>query len=122
MLTLGWSDGNSFLGLDFALLSSAKGKNRYYEINPAMDKRTCGYQRRKEAITKSTLILEPMLKRAIKMGIRAKYLVMDSWFSMPSVISTFRQNIHIICMLIRYNERSNVKRVNGRLKDEFGGK
>ena len=24
MLTLGWSDGNSFLGLDFALLSSAK--------------------------------------------------------------------------------------------------
>lgn len=23
---------------------------------------------------------------------------------------------------IRYNERSNVKRVNGRLKDEFGGK
>ena len=23
---------------------------------------------------------------------------------------------------IRYNERSNVERVNGRLKDEFGGK
>jgi len=25
-------------------------------------------------------------------------------------------------MFIRYNERSNVERVNGRLKDEFGGK
>ena len=29
MLTLGWSDGNSFLGIDFALLSLANKKNRY---------------------------------------------------------------------------------------------
>jgi len=99
LLTLGWSDGNSFLGIDFALLSSAKKKNRYNEINSDIDKRTCGYQRRKEAITKSTIHLEPMIKRAIEIGIRAKYLVMDSWFSMPSVISTLRQHIHIICML-----------------------
>ena len=99
LLTLGWSDGNSFLGIDFALLSSAKEKNRYNEINPGIDKRTCVYQRRKEAITKSTKLLEPMVKSAIKTGIQAKYLVMDSWFSMPSVISTLRRHIHIICML-----------------------
>ncbi len=99
LLTLGWSDGNSFLGIDFALLSSANKKNRYNEINPNIDKRTCGYQRRQEAITKSTMHLEPMVKKAIKIGIRAKYLVMDSWFSMPSVISSLRQHIHIICML-----------------------
>jgi hypothetical protein len=43
LLTLGWSDGNSFLGIDFALLSSTKEKNRYNEINPDIDKRTCGY-------------------------------------------------------------------------------
>jgi hypothetical protein len=43
LLTLGWSDGNSFLGTDFALLSSAKKKNWYNEINPDVDKRTCGY-------------------------------------------------------------------------------
>ena len=50
MLTLGWSDGNSFLGLDFSLLSSADKKNRYNEINPDIDKRTCGYHRRQEAV------------------------------------------------------------------------
>ena len=99
LLTLGWSDGNSFLGIDFALLSSKDEKNRYNEINPGIDKRTCGYQRRKEAITKSTALLEPMVKRAIDTGIRAKYLVMDSWFSMPSAISTLRKHIHVICML-----------------------
>ena len=99
MLTLGSSDGNSFLGLDFALLSSVKKSNRFTEITKRLDKRTCGYQRRKEALTKSTELLEPMIKRALGMGINAKYLLMDSWFSAPSVIAKLRQHIHIICML-----------------------
>jgi len=99
LLTLGWSDGNSFLGIDFVFLSSAVKKNRYNEINTNIDKRTSGYHRRTEAITKSTELLEPMVKRAISIGIRAKYLLMDSWFSMPSNISTLRQHIKIICML-----------------------
>src|SRR6056297_3032741 len=99
MLTLGWSDGNSFLGLDFALLSSAKKANRYNEITKNLDKRTCGYKRRSEAMTKSTELMEPMLKRALAMGVRAKYLLMDSWFSAPSIIEALYQNIHIICML-----------------------
>ncbi len=99
MLTLGWSDGNSFLGIDFALLSSANKKNRYNEINPAIDKRTCGYHRRQEAITKTTEHLVPMVKRALDMGVRAKYVLMDSWFSMPSAIAALREHIHVICML-----------------------
>lgn len=32
MLTLGWSDGHSFVPVDFALLSSAKPENRYCEM------------------------------------------------------------------------------------------
>ena len=99
LLTLGWSDGNSFLGLDFALLSSAKKSNRYNEATKPLDKRTCGYRRRLEAMTKSTELLEPMLKRALNTGIRAKYLLMDSWFSAPSIISTLCQHMHVICML-----------------------
>jgi len=99
MLTLGWSDGNSFLGLDFALLSSAKKSNRFNGITKRLDKRTCGYKRREEAMTKSTGLLEPMLKRALGMGIRAKYLLMDSWFSAPSIITTLSQHIPVICML-----------------------
>jgi len=99
MLTLGWSDGNSCLGLDFALLSSTKQSNRYQGVTKQLDKRTCGYQRRREAMTKSTALMEPMLKRALAMGIRAKYLLMDSWFSAPSIISSLRQHIHLISML-----------------------
>ena len=99
MLTLGWSDGNSFLGLDFALLSSTEKKNRYNEMDSGIDKRTCGYRRRCEAVTKSTEHLVPMVKRALALGVKAKYVLMDSWFSMPSVIAGLRQHIHVICML-----------------------
>ena len=99
MLTLSWSDGNTCLGIDFELLSSTKGRNRYQDINSAIDKRTCGYSRRKGSLTKSTELLEPMVTRAIKAGVRAKYLLMDSWFSMPSVIERLRKHLHIICML-----------------------
>ncbi len=98
-LTLGWSDGNSFLGIDFALLSSAEGKNRYAEVDSRVDKRSCGFKRRQEAMTKTTELLEPMVERAIRSGVRAKYLLMDSWFSMPAVISTLRRHIDIVCML-----------------------
>jgi len=99
MLTLGWSDGNSFLGIDFALLSSAKEKNRYNEISSKIDKRTCGYKRRQEAIMKSTEIIEPMIKRALDIGVRVKHIVMDSWFSMPCLISLISKHIHVICMM-----------------------
>ena len=40
-----------------------------------------------------------MVKRALSIGIRAKYVVMDSWFSMPSAIAALREHIHVICML-----------------------
>jgi len=63
MLTLGWSDGNTFLPLAFSLLSSEKETNRLQGMN-AMDKRTNGYKRRKEAIRKSTEVLLDLLKQA----------------------------------------------------------
>jgi len=57
MLTLGWGDGVTFLPLDFVLRSSAKLKNRIQGIIKDLDKRTCGYKRRQEAMTKSTELL-----------------------------------------------------------------
>jgi hypothetical protein len=50
MLTLGWSDGNTFMPLAFSLLSSEKGKNRLCTSNDKIDKRTMGYKRRTEAV------------------------------------------------------------------------
>lgn len=45
MLTLGWSDGNTFLLINSVLLSSENKKNRINEAK-SIDKRTVGYKRR----------------------------------------------------------------------------
>ena len=98
LLTLGWSDGVSFLPLDFVLRSSAEAKKRIQEITKAVDKRTCGYRRRLEAMTKSTELVEDMVKRVLALGIKADYILMDSWFSFPSVITALSRHVPVICM------------------------
>ena len=101
MLTMAWSDGSSLLPLDFALLSSAKKKNRYQEASEKLDKRTCGARRRQEAVTKATDLVTPMIERALRAGIKAKYVLMDSWFGVPSLIVKARKHLHVICMVKR---------------------
>ena len=98
LLTLGWSDGASFLPLDFILCSSANAEKRVQGIKKVLDKRTCGYKRRLEAITKSTEHLETMVKRALTLGINADYILMDSWFCWPAILAMLGQHLPVICM------------------------
>jgi hypothetical protein len=100
MLTLGWSDGNTFIPLCFSLLSSHKKSSRYVEMNKAIDKRTVGYKRREESIKKSSEMLLELLKQALETGVRASYLLFDSWFAFPStIIKVLEQGMPAICML-----------------------
>ncbi|MBT4089207.1 MAG: transposase [Deltaproteobacteria bacterium] len=112
-LTLGWSDGNSFLGLDFALLSSSQTENRYCEADGCIDKRSCGGIRRKEAVQKATELLPQMVNRALTLTrVRAKRLLLDSWFSYPKVINELLDHIDVICMV--KNHANVYYRYNGR--------
>ncbi|MCL4439638.1 MAG: transposase, partial [Firmicutes bacterium] len=100
MLTLGWSDGNSFIPLCFSLLSSEKAENRLCRINDSIDKRTVGYRRRKESIKKSTEVIFDLLQQAKNAGIQASYLLFDSWFAFPKTIIKVREHgLHVICMV-----------------------
>jgi hypothetical protein len=99
MLTVCWSDGVSCLPMDFALLSSRDVKNRLCESYKSMDKRCCAWQRRKEATIKATDHLETMVKRILAAGIQAKYLLMDSWFTMPATVATLCDHIDVIGMV-----------------------
>ena len=53
MLSLGWSDGRSFLPLAFSLLGSAKEEKRFFGAADT-DGRTSGARRRKEAVMKTS--------------------------------------------------------------------
>jgi hypothetical protein len=69
-------------------------------MNDSVDKRTNGYQRRKEAIRKSTNVLLDLLKQAKAYMVPASYLLFDSWFAFPGVIRKILEiKLHTICML-----------------------
>ena len=85
MLTLGWSDGSSFLPVNSIFLSSENKKNRVNEA-VEVDKRTAGYKRRLLSIQKGTQAMLELLKTAKKAAVPAKYVLFDSWFSSPSTL------------------------------------
>lgn len=81
MLTLGWSDGYSFIPVGFNLLSSAKKSNRYQEISDKIDHRTNGYKTRKESLMAKPDAAILLIQRALSAGIKADYILMDTWFT-----------------------------------------
>jgi hypothetical protein len=99
MLTLCWSDGASCLPVDFYLLSSSNAAKRLCGERKHLDKRCCAYQRRQEAVEKATSHLEAMVNRALSAGINAKYLLMDSWFTMPATVTKLAAFLPVIGMV-----------------------
>jgi hypothetical protein len=100
MLTLGWSDGISFLPVSCALLASSKEKNRLVSLRTNLDRRTNGARRRREGIRKATDVLVEMVAEAIASGIQASHLLFDSWFAYPATIrKLLAKGVHTICML-----------------------
>ena len=85
MLTLGWSDGSTFLPVNSVLLSSENKKNRVNEA-AAVDKRTAGYRRRILSVQKGTHAMLELLKAAKKAAVPASYVLFDSCFSSPSTL------------------------------------
>lgn len=100
MLTLGWSDGNSFVPMMLSMLSSAKEDNRLSPMRAGIDKRTNGYKRRQESVRKSTDVLVDMVTLAMTAETMARHLLFDSWFAFPATIRRIKAlGMHTVCML-----------------------
>ena len=100
MLALGWSDGYSFIPVDFAMLSSAKKSNRIQDINKDIDKRCSGYKRRKESMEKKPDIAFKMVQDVLNKGIAADYILMDTWFTHePLVMKIKEEGLDVIGMV-----------------------
>jgi hypothetical protein len=100
MLTLGWSDGISFLPVSCAMLASSKEKNRLVPLRMDLDRRTNGAKRRREGIRKATEVLIEMVAEVLANGIQASHLLFDSWFAFPATMrKLLAKGMHTICML-----------------------
>jgi len=100
MLTLGWSDGISFLPVSCAMLASSKEKNQLVPLRTDLDRRTNGAKRRREGIRKATDVLVEMVAEATASGIQASHLLFDSWFAYPAIMrNLLAKGMHTLCML-----------------------
>lgn len=129
MLSLGWSDGNSFVPITHRLLSSSKEEN-VLGLKTDFDKRSIAFKRRRQAREKATDVMLDMLKQAQKSGHRAKYVLFDSWFSNPKEIIRISEDCHLdtIAMVkksskIRYEfdgDKLNIKQIFAHSKKRRG--
>lgn len=128
MMTLGWTDGCSFIPINFSLLASSKEKNI---LGPAKnyDKRSLAGKRRVMAQSKGTDVMIQLIDEAMKAGHKAKYVLFDSWFSNPHQIVQIKdRGLDTIAMVkissrisYEYNgERKNIKQIYNSCKKRRG--
>ena len=98
LLVMGYYNGTHFIPVDFSLHRS-KGSNKKAkyglkrkeyrkQYHKKRDKNTQGFKRKKELDIKKTDSAIKMLKRAVKRGIKASYVLTDSWFTNYEIVKT----------------------------------
>ena len=112
LMTLGWTDGNTFLPINSSLLASSKASNligpqEYY------DGRSLAARRRNLAQTKGTDVMLELIKTARKCGHTADYVLYDSWFSNPAQLVAVKE--------IGLDSIAMIKK-SSRIRYEFEGK
>ena len=91
LLNMGWSDGVTFIPVDFRLVASGKDSNILEGSHIAEDNRTLATRRRKNARTEKPELVLQMLKRAKGTPAQTQHVLFDSWFCSPKSILDIKQ-------------------------------
>lgn len=93
-LTLGWSDGVTFVPTRAELLASANDENIIGPVHDC-DGRSLGAKRRKSAREKATDEIVKFIIQARAAGIPGKHLLADSWFFSPKMAKTLLRKVGV---------------------------
>ena len=128
MLTLSWSDGNTLIPVNSCLLASTKDANIIGPVN-SFDNRTLAGKRRRLAQTKAPEAMMTLLDTALSAGLKADYVLFDSWFSNPAQVTAIHsKGMDVIAMIkkssrLKYSycgEQLNIKEIYSRNKKRRG--
>ena len=100
MLTLGWTDGTSFLLVNSVLFSLEHAEKRMND-HTSLDKRSAGYCRRKLSMNKGTEAMLKLLKAAKSAKTLADYVLFDSCFSLPETIHAVKSLWYAVITMIK---------------------
>lgn len=90
-LTIGWSDGNTFFPVNFALMSTQTASNLIGHPAQTKDNRTIAGQRRNQAQRGMNDVAIELIKQVLNLGVKATYVLFDSWFTSPKMFWKLRQ-------------------------------
>lgn len=100
LLTVGWTDGQTFLPVDFRLSVNSDPKKLLHDPPRKEDKRTLAARRRADARKSKPELVLDMLRNILGTCAQAKYVLFDSWFSSPSAILSIRDlGYHVVARL-----------------------
>jgi len=128
LMTLGWTDGNTFLPINSCLLASSKERNLIGPVE-RFDGRSLAAKRRKFAQMKGTEVMIELLRSALSAGHAADYVLFDTWFSSPAqLIAVKNLGLDSIAMIkkssrIYYEyegEQLSIKKIFGICKKRRG--
>ena len=100
MLTVGWTDGVSFVPLVGKLLCASTKRNLLYENGQRVDWRTLATRRRKEATLGKPQIVLNALEKLNGYDRIASHVLFDSWFSSTALVMSIRKlGYEVVCRL-----------------------
>ena len=91
VVSLNYSDGFSNFMLDFTIAMNKYARVAIADFTNKIDQRTNAHKRRLETMKGKSQIAIDMVKRAVKSGIYADYLLVDSWYSKPVFIKEMNE-------------------------------
>jgi IS4 transposase len=110
VVSLNYSDGYSNFMLDFTIAMGNYARVKLEEFTKELDIRTIAYKRRLEIMDGKSQIAIDMVKRAIKSGIYADYLLVDSWYSKPKFLKEMNDlGLKVISRIANNNKIWNFK-------------
>ena len=100
MLTVGWTDGVSFIPLLGKLLCASTKRNLLYENGKPVDHRTLATRRREEAALSKPRFVLNMLEKLNGYARIASHVLFDSWFSSTDLIMSIKElGYEVVCRM-----------------------
>ena len=100
MLTLGLTDGATFIPFSFSLLSSHQKENQLCPMDTSLDGRSRRARLRSESKEKASEVFFNLLDGALKHCPLISTILFDSWFSFPTLIrKCAARGLSVVCML-----------------------
>jgi hypothetical protein len=101
LLNMGWSDGETFLPVQYRILANADDEKLVSGLRVKKDRRTIATRIRDDARKdKPSLVLE-MLSSVKGTPAEARYVLFDSWFASPSSILSVKGMGYHVCARLK---------------------